>query len=151
MRTLSAALAAGLCLIMAMLVACSPAKPPVGRWEGTYASGDTMIAARLEIDKDGAIYVSAPDALNVATNDEDQREIIRQRLAMGLADAWAHVLPRKLDFDGKVFRNPGHIAPQAEWDADTKTMTLIVYPGTRPSIRIKLRPVREFSADPWPG
>lgn len=149
MRTLSAAIAASLCLLA--VLACTPAKPPIGRWEGTYETAKTMIAARFEIDKDGAVYVSAPDALDIATSDDGEREVIRQRLAMGLADAWARVLPRKLDFDGKVFRYPGHIAPQAEWDAETKTMTLIVYPGTQPSIRIKMRPVQDFSPDPWPG
>lgn len=149
MRTLSAAIAAGLCLIA--MLACTPARPPVGRWEGTYESAKTMIAARLQIDKDGAVYVSAPDALDIATSDQGEREVMRQRLAMGLADAWAHVRPRRLDFDGKVFRIPGHIAPQAEWDAETKTMTLIVYPGTQPSIRIKMHAVQKFSPDPWPA
>ena len=79
------------------------------------------------------------------------REVIRQRLALGLARAWAEVVPRKLDFDGTVFRKPGGVAPQMTWDPDTRKMTLIVYPGTRPSVHIKMRAVHAFSADPWPA
>jgi hypothetical protein len=123
----------------------------MGRWEGTYETRGTMIVARFEIDKGGAVFVSAPDALDITASDEADREVVRQRLAMGLADAWVRVQPRKLSFDGKVFRLPGHIAPQAEWDSDTKTMTLIVYPGKHPTIRIKMHAVRQFSADPWPA
>ncbi len=149
MRVLSAVLVAGLCL--AATLACTSAKPPVGRWEGTYESADTMIVARLEIDKGGLVFVSAPDALDVTTTDEAERELIRQRLALGLERAWSEVVPRKLDFDGTVFRKPGGVAPQMEWNPDTRQMTLVVYPGTRPSVHIKMRAVHDFSADPWPG
>jgi len=31
-----------------------------------------------------------------------------------------------------------------EWDAATKTMTVIVYPGTRASVRVPLSPVEKF-------
>ncbi len=147
MRTLSALFIAGLCLATA--VACSKPKPPLGRWEGTFQSADTMIVARLEIDPDGAIYVSAPDALDISVNAD--RDSIRQRLTAGLAEAWGDVQPRVLDFDGRIFRKPGGVAPQLEWDPDSKEMTMIVYPGTQPSIRIKMRAVRDFSANPWPG
>lgn len=149
MRTFPAVVIAGLCLVAAL--ACSPSKPPVGRWEGTYESADTMIVARLEIDKDGAIYISAPDALDVAASSEAERVRIRQRLAAGLAQAWDSTPPHRFDFDGRIFRNPGGIAPQMEWNPDTADMRLIIYPGTRPVIRIKMHAVRAFSADPWPA
>ena len=149
MRTLSAVLVVGLCLATAF--ACSAPKAPTGRWEGTYESARTMIAARLQIDKDGAVLVSAPDAVDITASDDADREMIRQRLAMGLADAWDEVLPRRFDFDGKVFRKPAGIAPQMEWNPDTKEMVLIVYPGKEASIRIPMRAVKEFSLDPWPG
>jgi hypothetical protein len=54
-----------------------------------------------------------------------------------------------MDFDGKVFRKPGGIAPQAIWDAKTGSMQLVIYPGAQPSIRIAMRRVGDFSADPW--
>lgn len=149
MRTVSTVFVAGLCLAIAF--ACSAPKPPTGRWEGTYESAQTMIAARLEIAKGGAIYVSAPDALDIAANDDATREVIRQRLAMGLAGGWSEVIPRTLDFDGKVFRKPGGIAPQMEWNPDTGQMSLIVYPGKEASVRVEMRAVKDFSADPWPG
>ena len=149
MRALSAALVIGLCLTTAL--ACSRARPPIGRWEGTYEAQDTMIVARLEIDKSGIIYVSAPDALEIRASDEGDRETIRLRLAMGLDHAWGDVAPRQLDFDGTVFRKPGGIAPQMEWNPDTKEMTLIVYPGTQPTVHVKMHAVDRFSADPWPG
>lgn len=148
MRRLSAVLVVGLCLTMAY--ACKAPRPPVGRWEGTYESGGTIIAARLEIDKSGAIYISAPDAVDVVADSEADREVIRQRLALGLGRAWGEVAPRRLDFDGTTFRKPGGVAPQMEWDPETKRMTLIVYPGTRPSVRVAMRAVDSFDEDPWP-
>ena len=149
MRTLSALLVMGLCLATAF--ACSDSERPTGRWEGTYESAQTLIAARLEIAKDGAIYISAPDALDVTATDDGDREVIRQKLAMDLAEGWNAVEARRFDFDGKIFRKPGGIAPQLIWDPDTKQMSLIVYPGTQATIRIAMRAVKEFSADPWPG
>lgn len=147
MRAFPAALVAGLCLAMA---ACTPAKPPTGRWEGTYESRTTMIAARLEIDPNGLVYISAPDAIDIKATDPDDREIIRQRLAMGLERTWPTVPPRKFAFDGTVFRKPGGIAPQMTWNPSTKQMTLVVYPGTQPIVHVKMHRVRHFSADPWP-
>lgn len=147
MRTLSALIVAGLCVVGA--AGCNAPKPPVGRWEGAYESPRTMIAARLEIDEDGAVYVSAPDALNISADSDADRAAIRERLAAGLASAWGEVAARKFDFDGTVFRKPGGVAPQMEWDPGTKQMTLIVYPGTQPSVRLPLRQVGQFSDDPW--
>jgi hypothetical protein len=130
---------------------CSKAHPPAGRWEGTYESGDAMVAARVEIDSSGNVYVSAPDAMNFPAPSEDERAAMHARLAQGLASAWADVQPRHYDFDGSVFRKPGGIAPQMEWDARAKRMTLIVYLERRPGIRIPLHAVSDFSADPWSG
>ena len=48
------------------LAACSKAPMPTGRWEGTYESADTLIVARLQINPGGDIFISAPDATNVA-------------------------------------------------------------------------------------
>ncbi len=146
MRFIAAFLLALLCLS-----ACSrhPA-PPVGRWEGTYAASDTMIAARLEIDAKGNIYVSAPDAENFSA-DADAQAAIRKGLTQTLATGWSDVQPHTFEFDGSVFRKPGGVAPQIEWNAGDNTMTLVVYLGMRDGIRVPLRPVKEFSADPWPG
>jgi hypothetical protein len=149
MRILAAALVISLCLAGAF--ACSRAQPPVGRWEGTYESGDVMIAARVEIDPRGNIYVSAPDTMNFPAPSADERAAMHARLAQGLANAWGAVQPRRYDFDGSIFRKAGGIAPQMEWEERTKRMTLIVYLERRPGIRIPLRPVSEFSADPWTG
>lgn len=132
------------------LMACSPDRPPAGRWEGTFESADTLIAARLEIEKDGTIYLTAPDAVDATASDADARAGIRQRLADGLATAWNNVAPRKMDFDGEVFRKPGGVAPQMIWNASAKRMTVVIYPGTRPALRIAMHAVGDFSADPWP-
>src|SRR5690242_8606318 len=147
MRIVAAALVTGLCLAGAF--ACSKAHPPAGRWEGTYESSDVMVAARVEIDSSGNVYVSAPDAMNFPAPGEDERAAMHARLAQGLADAWGEVQPRRYDFDGQTFRKAGGIAPQMEWDARTKQMTLIVYLERRPGIRIALHAVSDFSADPW--
>jgi hypothetical protein len=146
---LAVVVAMGLCLAGAF--ACSKAHPPAGRWEGTYESNDAMVAARVEIDSAANVYVSAPDAMNFPAPSEDERAAMHARLAQGLATAWGEVQPRHYDFDGQVFRKPGGIAPQMEWDARAKQMTLIVYLERRPGIRIPLHAVSDFSTDPWSG
>jgi hypothetical protein len=55
-----------------------------------------------------------------------------------------------MDFDGHVFRKPGGIAPQMEWNPDTRRMTLIVYLGMN-TVRIPMRAVSDFPGDPWSG
>jgi len=138
-----------LAFVALTLLSCSRAAPPVGKWEGTYESDDTMIAARLEIGADGLVKVSAPDLLNVGATPSDQRGGMREQLAGDLAGGWDEVVPRKLDFDGETFRKPGGIAPQMIWKASRKQMLLVVYIGTQPSIRIPLREVGDFSDNPW--
>lgn len=146
MRFFGAMLVVGLCLAGAY--GCSHPKPPPGHWEGTYESNDTMVVARLEISSNGTVLVSAPNAQDVADSSADDRAQIRKKLADELAAGWADVQPREFDFDGTTFRKPGGVAPQMEWDAANKHMTLIVYFGTR-SIRIPLHAVQEFSDNPW--
>jgi hypothetical protein len=148
MRVLTMAFIVGLCL--AAGYSCGVSKPPVGRWEGTYETQHTMIAARLQIAPDGTILISAPDMLDIAATADDEREAIRQRIASDLAQDWAAAEPRQMSFDGTVFRKPGGVAPQLEWDPATRQMTMVVYFGTRPSIRVPLHAVDRFSDDPWP-
>jgi len=149
MRALTVAFAFGLCFAAA---ACtSHPKAPAGRWEGTFETQDTMVAARLEVAADGSVRISAPDALGIQTNDANERATIRASLAQDLAAHWDAVTPRPMDFDGKTFRKPGGIAPQIEWNAHNNVMVLVVYFGTAPAIRIPLKPVKDFSDDPWPS
>jgi len=128
------------------LAACSHPAPPTGRWEGTYESGDTMIAARLEIEPDGQVRVSAPDLLDIGP---DERDAAREKLSSDLEAAWDSVTPRPMDFDGENFRKPGGIAPQMVWKAESRKMSLIVYLGTHPAITIPMREVGGFSDNPW--
>jgi hypothetical protein len=149
MRPFFKAAIAALCLA---LCACSSSKaPPVGRWEGTYEASDAMVAVRLEITPKGNIFLSAPDALNIDAYSEDQRVAMRQRLAEGLETSWGDTQPRRLEFNGRVFRKPGGIAPQMEWNPNSGEMTVIVYLGTHPAIRIPMRAVKDFDSNPWPG
>ena len=140
-RTLGVAFAL---LSLTVLVACGAPKPPAGRWEGLFEGSDVMIVARLEIDADG-VRVSAPNAfMNFAAMSDDQRAAMRANLQYKLAEAWGHVGIMPLDFDGKVFRKPGGVAPQMVWDDEGKQMTLVVYPGVHATIRVPLVPVSEF-------
>ncbi len=55
MRILAALLT---CFCLAALAGCShDTAPPVGRWEGTYDVGDTIVAARLEITAKGTDFL----------------------------------------------------------------------------------------------
>lgn len=138
------------CFCFAALAGCSRnVAPPAGRWEGTYDSGSAIIAARMEITGKGQIFVSAPNAENIGSSPDVDRATIRQRLADDLAQGWDEVTPHPLDFDGKTFRKPGGIAPQAEWNSGSKQMTLIVYLGKGDGIRIPLRSVKTFGANPF--
>jgi hypothetical protein len=150
MQRLYMTILAGLCLVT--VTACSRhVPPPVGRWEGTYDSGDTIVAARMEITPKEQIFVSAPNAENIGDMSREDRAAIRRKLADGLAAGWDSLSPHKMDFDGKSFRNPGGIAHQAEWDAATRHMTLIVYLGKGAGIRIPMHSVKTFSPDPFGG
>ncbi|MEI9994607.1 MAG: hypothetical protein WDM91_08435 [Rhizomicrobium sp.] len=138
-----------LLLAVLVLAACSKALPPSGRWEGGYEADGTFVAARLEIESDGQVRVSAPDVADTGAVGDDDRAMMRQNMAARLAGGWGEIAPRKMDFDGTVFRKPGGIAPQIAWDPATKAMTLYVYLGTRPVIKMPLKPVTDFSDDPW--
>jgi hypothetical protein len=133
------------------LAACTKPVPPVGRWAGNYDSRGTMIDARLEIGGDGLVRVSAPDLENVNTNSDDDRAAVHARLASELADGWDQVAPRAMDFDGHVFRKQGGVAPQIVWDKGNQSMTLVIYIGTNPEVRVPLHPVSDFASDPWAG
>ncbi len=134
-----------------LLAACSRSTtPPAGRWEGTYESGNTFIAARLEILPDGQVRISAPDVTDASVANEDDRVEMRQNMAARLAGGWGEIAPRPMDFDGTTFRKPGGIAPQIDWDSSSRTMMLYVYLGTQPVIKVPLKPVGGFSDNPWP-
>jgi hypothetical protein len=148
MRAYVVAFVAGFCLLS--VLACSGSKaPPVGRWEGAYEAQDVMVAVRLEISNKGEIYLSAPNASDIAGAAVEERPAIRARLADELAQSWSMVQPRPMDFDGRVFRKPGGIAPQMEWNPQSGQMTVVLYFGARAALRVPLRAVSEFSIDPW--
>jgi hypothetical protein len=132
------------------LAGCSRHQPPVGRWEGGYESSDTIIAAWLEIGKDGLVRVSAPDTTNIEPGTSaQQRQALRDEMVERLAAGWGGVEPRKMDFDGHVFRKPGGIAPQMIWNADDKEMTVVMYLGANPGLKVPMHAVKEFSEDPF--
>lgn len=131
------------------LISCSHPTPPAGRWQGVYEVNDVMLVARLEIEADGQVRVSAPDLLDIASASPDDRAAMRQKLAADLAAGWGDVAPRAMEFDGGIFRKPGGIAPQMIWKAKSKQMWLVVYAGTRPSFRVVMHPVGDFGDDPW--
>jgi hypothetical protein len=131
-----------------LLAGCSahPA-PPAGRWQGMYEDGGLMVAARLEIDKDGQVRVSAPNAIgDFATMPDDDRKSLRAKLVLGLAHSWPEVGIVPLEFDGKDFHKPGGVAPQLQWDAQTHRMTMIYYSGMRASVRVPLDAVENFDS-----
>jgi hypothetical protein len=131
--------------ILAATFACGPQKtPPPGRWQGVYESRSEIILVRLEIEPGGAIYLSAPNVTDIDGASADDRGAIRQKLNSELETAWNGIEPRVLEFDGSVFRKPGGVAPQLEWDADTRRMAAIIYIGMKPGIRIPLQAVARF-------
>ena len=133
--------------LAAFMASCAKPEPPIGRWQGLYQAGDVMIAARLEIAANGAVRVSAPNAfMDFAEMSDPDREAMRERLVAELTRAWPSVAPIALDFDGKIFRKPGGVAPQLEWDSGRHRMAMIVYPGIHPEIRVPLEAVKEFDA-----
>jgi hypothetical protein len=137
------------CLLAAsaVLAGCSDPKPPLGRWEGAYAGDDAMIVARLEIAPE-AIRVSAPNAFAAFSAMSDaEREAVQRDLTARLAAAWPSIAPSSFTFDGTIFRKPGGVAPQMEWDPEKKRMTLVVYPGLHDSIRLPLQAVDNFHSE----
>jgi hypothetical protein len=130
-----------------VLAACSNPPPPTGRWEGVYEDPGLIVAVRLEIDSADHVRVSAPNAVSGEQPlSQSDRAEIRGQLLEGLARSWPSVSPLPLEFDGKVFHKPGGVAPQLEWDAKSKRMTMIYYSGNRASVRVPLSAVAEFGA-----
>jgi hypothetical protein len=130
------------------LSACSSPKPPIGRWEGAYEDQGVIIVARLQIDSEGQVRVSAPNAItDKAPISDAERDSLRAKLQAGLAAAWPNVPPLPLEFDGHVFHKAGGVAPQLVWDAASKRMILVFYSGNRSSIHVPLEGVREFTAN----
>src|SRR5215472_1829084 len=126
-----------------LLAGCSNAHPPIGRWQGVYEDPALVIVARLEIDSNGHVRVSAPNAISDKQPLSDsERADLRGKLENGLAASWPHVAPLPLEFDGHVFHKPGGVAPQLEWDDASKRMTLIFYSGNRRSVHVPLDAVR---------
>ena len=130
------------------LTACSKPKPPVGKWEGGTESGGDVVVARVEILPSGQVKVMAPDITNVMGSRE-QINAYRARLSADLANGWSQVAPRSFDFDGKIFRKPGGIAPQMVWDKDSNALTLELFIGAKPALPIPLRPVNDFHDNPF--
>ena len=146
MRPVLAILALAVCL-----AACSKPTPPPGRWEGGYSARGTMVAARVEIQPDGQVRLSAPDITNLENAKPEILQQNRDKLAADLASGWDGVAPRVFDFDGSVFRKPGGIAPQMVWDKASNQMTLELYIGADPALPVPLRPVDGFHDNPWPS
>ena len=90
-----------------------------------------------------------PDVSGVGSDAAD-RAAMRDSLAQRLAGGWGDVAPRPMDFDGTTFRKPGGIAPQIDYDKASNTMTVYVYLGASPALRVPFRAVADFSDDPWP-
>jgi hypothetical protein len=128
-----------------LVAACSGDRAaPVGRWQGMYESADAVIVARLEIAAGGVVRVSAPNAFGEEAGlTAFERAQARGELTSALAKAWPGIEPLELSFDGRTFRKPGGVAPQLEWDG--REMTLIVYPGLKDTIRMRLERVEDFA------
>jgi hypothetical protein len=140
----------GLLAGLVLLAACSRhGKPPAGRWIGNYETAEVMVDARMEVQPDGQVRVSAPDLLDVGELSDAERSDLHARLADKLVESWDKAEPRPMDFDGRTFRKPGGVAPQAEWNPNSHEMKLVFYFGMEHSIRIQMQQVSEFSADPW--
>lgn len=140
------------CLLIAglTLVGCSKQhQPPQGRWIGRYESPAVMVVAWLEILPSGQVRISAPDFLDIGDRTDVQLREMHKRLASDLSDGWSEVKLRQYDFDGRVFRKPGGVSPQMEWDPDKQEMKVVFYFGMSHSIRIPMQPVKNFGEDPW--
>jgi len=136
-------------LLSLLLLAGCAKHPPTGKWEGGYASEGTIVVARVEIGDNGLVRLSAPDITNLEGAKPDAVLNERARLQSELVNGWENVAPRKMDFDGKTFRNPGGHAPQMVWDKDTNQMTLEIFIGAKAALPVVLRPVPGFHDDPF--
>jgi len=149
MRRIAILAAIGVIGLVAIAACSRHGGPPIGRWIGTYETAGIMVDARLEILRNGAVRISAPNMLGGGDVSDEERTVLHARLASDLEKGWAGVAPRPMDFDGRVFRKPGGLAPQMEWNPDTGEMKLVFYFGRQKSVRIVMKKVTDFSADPW--
>jgi hypothetical protein len=148
LRTGRIGLAGAFCLLGLLSCAKGPVLP-VGRWEGVYEAQDVMVAVRFEITPRGDFVLSAPDATDIENLSAGARTGLHRQLAETLAATWPQTRPRPLNFDGRLFRKPGAVAPQLEWDADKERMTAILYLGLHAPLRVDLHATPRFTHDPW--
>jgi hypothetical protein len=134
--------------LLFLLAGCAK-HPPVGKWEGGYDSGGTIVVARVEIGADGLVKLMAPDVTGLVGAKPEETLNARAQAQSDLVNGWAGVTARQFDFDGKTFRKPGGQAPQMVWDKDTNQMTLEIYIGRNPALPVTLRPVDGFHDDPF--
>jgi hypothetical protein len=120
----------------------------VGKWEGGYEANGDIVVARVEVLPGGQVKVMAPDVTDVP-NSQEEIDRFRSQLSADLANDWPQVVPRDFDFDGSVFRKPGGVAPQMEWDKSTNQMILDLFIGARPALPIPLHPVTDFHDNPF--
>jgi hypothetical protein len=146
MASFASRIAALLCVCL--LAACTArTPPPTGRWQGVYEDSRLILLVRMEIDGKGVVHVSAPNAIGEFDGMADaERATLRARLVREAAETWKAVPVMPLDFDGKDFRKPGGVAPQFEWDAGARRMTMIYYAGNRASVRVPLDQVADFDS-----
>lgn len=133
--------------IASVAVGCSDNRAPIGKWQGAYSGDNAIIVARVEVQSDGQVRVTAPDAFADYTQmSEADKMFVEQNLRAGLTASWPKVAPRKFDFDGHTFRVPGGVAPQLTYDSSTRHMTMYVYQGgAQPTLHIDMAPVAQFT------
>lgn len=150
MRRFVVALVASFAIAGVVLVGCSkPLHPPEGRWIGHHQSRAAVVDAWLEILPSGKVRISAPNFLDAGDRSDEQLREIQKRLAYDLSENWDAVKPRAYDFDGRIFRKAGGVAPQMEWDPAKQEMKVVFYFGMSKSLRIAMKPVKNFGEDPW--
>jgi hypothetical protein len=126
------------------LAACRESDGLKGRWEGYSESQDWLIAARLELQKDGEMRASALSAL-VSDADLPRRHQLEDELRRGIKDQWTAVTKTDIEFKGNTITRKAGYAPLFVYEPRTQSMVFHFYAGGKLTEKVTLRPVKTFA------
>ncbi|MCE9522798.1 MAG: hypothetical protein K8S25_10245 [Alphaproteobacteria bacterium] len=132
-------------LMLSLLTACGDGQAPAGRWEGFSASGEWLVAARLQVDPGNTIHATAL-SVNVGGISLPRRLELTSKIKATLIAQWPKAVVGKVDYKDRTITHAGGVAPLFTFDPKSGSMTFYFYAGGKLTEKIRLYPVAHFSS-----
>lgn len=130
-------------MTLVLLISCSSADAPTGKWEGYSESAHWLLGVRLQVDPGNVIHATAL-SIDVSDVSLPDRQALSEKMHRMMPEQWAGATRTKVDFKDNVIRKAGGFAPLFIYDPKRGTMTFTFYAGGKLTEHIKLQPVKKF-------